>query len=243
MKLVNKRIIITGGTSGIGLELVSQLSSNNEVIVISRSAELSRALPNEANAVGVFQADLANQSELVSVADNIAARYTYIDVLINNAAIQNTQEFNSEEFVFGDIRREVDINFTAICQLTYLMLPLLLKGDESAIVNINSGLALSPKRSSAIYCATKGAINIFSQSLGFQLSKTNIQVQQAFLPLVETTMTKGRGGSKLTANKAAKSIIHGIEQGKAVNDIGKVKMLRLIVRLFPSVAANIMRNS
>ena len=243
MKLVNKRILVTGGTSGIGLELVRQLSPNNNVIVISRSAALSGALPNDANAVKVFQADLANQAQVTSVADTIVEQYSHIDVLINNAAIQNTPEFLSDEFEFEGIRKEIDINFTSLCQLTYLMLPLLLKDGDSVILNVNTGLALAPKRSSAVYCATKGALNSFSQSLRYQLADTNIHVQQAFLPLVETNMTQGRGSGKLTASAVAQSIKQGIEQGKVVNDIGKVKLLRVIQRISPALAAKIMRNS
>ncbi len=243
MKLNNKRIIITGGTSGIGLELVRQLCRDNEVIVISRSAALSGDTPEAETPVTVFQADLGSRVELEAVVNQIIRSYHSLDMLINNAAIQNTPEFLSDEFDYDGIQREIDINFTSICQLTYLMLPLLQKNDASVLLNINSGLGLSPKRASAIYCATKGALNIFTQSLRYQLADTSISVQQVFLPIVETAMTAGRGSGKLRANDVAKTIIDGIERDKLDHDIGKAKALRLLLRFAPFVARAILKNS
>jgi short-subunit dehydrogenase involved in D-alanine esterification of teichoic acids len=122
-----------------------------------------------------------------------------------------------------------------------LLLPALAHNNKAAILNINSGLALAPKTSSAIYCATKGALNIFSQSLRYQLEDTNINVHQAFLPLVDTAMTVGRGENKVTAEEAARAIIQGLEKNIQDHDIGKVKLLRVLLRLAPSMAQKIMK--
>ena len=144
-------------------------------------------------------------------------------------------------FCFELIQREIDVNFTSICSLIYLSLPALLQENRSIILNINSGLGLVPKTSSAVYCATKGALNIFSQSLRHQLEHTNVEVMQAFLPLVDTEMTRGRGTGKLTAEEAASKIIKGLGASKQDIDIGKVKLLRLLTRLAPSLARKIMK--
>jgi len=115
-----------------------------------------------------------------------------------------TATFIDEEFRYESISYEIALNFTSICSMTYLLLPALLHKEKAIIMNVNSGLGLTPKTSSAIYCATKGALNIFSQSLRYQLEKTNISVQQAFLDLVDTKMTKGRGKNKTAPEVAAK---------------------------------------
>ena len=240
MKLSGKRIVITGGTSGIGLELADQLAEHNDVIVVSRSPELSRPVSGK---ITLIQADLARQSQLESATDRIIRSYDSLDILINNAAIQNTPDLLHDDFEFDGIHHEVTVNFTAVCQLTAMLLPLLQRAPQAAIVNVNSGLALAPKRSSAIYCATKAALDSFSRSLAYQLEGTNISVQQAFLPLVDTAMTRGRGNGKLSAENTAGKIIEGIETDRTVNDIGKVKLLRLIMRLAPSLGRKIMRNN
>jgi len=235
MSFKNKHIIITGGTSGIGLELVRNLVHKNHIIVISQKGTLPDDLVNTEYPVTLYHANLANKVELESVINLILKHHKSVNVLINNAAIQFTPEFLSDDFNYDTIQTEVNTNFTAVCHLTYLLLPMLLTADEGVIINVNTGLAIAPKQSSAIYCATKSALNSFSKSLSYQLEETSVDVRQVFLPLVETAMTKGRGSNKLNADYVAQRIIKGD------CDIGKVRLLRLINYLAPRLAHRIMR--
>lgn len=245
MSFYNKRIIITGGTSGIGLALVKKLAVNNHITVISRKGLLPTQLLNAQHSIQLYHADLANKADIESVVDKIQQQESAIDVLINNAAVQCTPEFLATDFNYDSIQTEVNVNFTAVCHLTYLCLPLLLAAEKGEILNVNSGLALAPKRSSAIYCATKSALDSFSRSLAYQLADTNVAVRQVFLPLVQTAMTEGRVlgkySAKLQADDVATQIINGIVQEKSVHDIGKVRFLRLLNYLFPPLAQRIMK--
>ncbi len=243
MKLHQKTIVITGGTSGIGYEIVRQLHESNTLIVIARNAEKLSHLKKTFPAIQTCPADLSKRTDIEAAANNILKQHKAIDVLINNAAVQYTPTFLSDDFSYESIAQEITLNFTAVCSLCYLLLPALRHEKPAAIVNVSSGLALMPKTTSAVYCATKGAINIFSQSLRYQLEDTNINVLQAILPLVDTPMTEGRGAGKITAEKAAKQIIHGIKHNIEDHDIGKVKLLRLLMRLAPNVARNIMKKN
>ena len=241
MKLSKKRIVITGGTSGIGYEMVKKIHTNNEVIVVSRNAKKLEELTQKFPGIITYQADLSQLEDIKTVGSAIAERFESIDLLINNAAVQYTPTFTDKAFDYESISHEITLNFTSICNLTYLLLPALTHKNKAVILNLNSGLALAPKTSSAIYCATKGALNIFTQSLRYQLENTNISVQQAFLELVETAMTTGRGNNKMSAEEAAKVIIQGVERGILDHDIGKVKLLRLLLRLAPLIAQKIMK--
>jgi len=241
MKLDKKRIVVTGGTSGIGYEITKLLQKDNEVIVISRSSKKLNKLAQEFESITTFQADLSKLDDIENVADIIVKRFESIDVLINNAAVQNTPSFLDDDFRYETISHEITLNFTSPCSLSYLLLPCLLHCNEAVILNINSGLALAPKTSSAIYCGTKGALNIFSQSLRYQLEKTNIKVQQAFLDLVDTVMTTGRGKNKMSSEQAAIKILQGVKKGIPENDIGKVSLLRFLLRLIPSLARRILK--
>lgn len=241
MQLINRRIIITGGTSGIGLELVKILAANNDVIVIARDAEKLSQLALEFNRVITYRADLSYLNQVTRVADLIVERFDCADLLINNAAVQNTPTFTDDAFEYEAIDREVTTNFTSICCLTHRLLPLLLANPKASILNVNSGLALTPKTSSAVYCATKAALDTFSQSLRYQLEDTHVSVQQAFLELVDTGMAAGRGSNKMTAQQAALNIIQGIDKEILDHDFGKVKLLRFLVRFVPSVAHSIMK--
>lgn len=243
MDMVGKHIVITGGTSGIGLELVNQLYDGNEISVIARASPRLDDLRKRFERIRIFEADLADQQAVERVADMLVRDDNKIHLLINNAAVQYTPHFLSEDFSYETIRREIDVNFTSICTLVYLLMPNLLHDEPAMILNINSGLGLVPKTSSAIYCATKGALNIFSQSLQHQLEETNIEVKQAFLPLVDTEMTRGRGRNKIRPEQAAEAIIRGMQKQSPTIDIGKVKILRLLQRLSPSIAQKIMKAS
>ena len=240
----NKTTVITGGTSGIGYQMVRLLNFHNDVIVVARPSSRLDALKKEFPNIKTFAADLSKPEEYKVLSNNIMQAHPRIDVLINNAAIQYTPSVLDESFLYDSIEQEINLNFTSVCALSYLLLPALLNEErEAVIININSGLALAPKASSAIYCATKGAINIFSQSIGYQLENTNVRVMQAFLPLVDTPMTKGRGDGKISPRRVAMDIVGGIEKGAIILDIGKVKKLRLLLRFMPRLAHRIMRES
>ena len=165
MNLENKRIVITGGTSGIGYRMVESLHPGNQIIVVSRNEEKLHDLSRQFEGIVTYQADLSRLEDVEMVADATVKRFDSIDVLINNAAIQNTPTFLDQDFQYETISREVTVNFTSICSLIYLLLPAMSHRDKAVILNINSGLALAPKTSSAIYCATKGALNITTLTL------------------------------------------------------------------------------
>ncbi|MCI2284720.1 SDR family NAD(P)-dependent oxidoreductase [Colwellia sp. MSW7] len=246
MKLINKKIVLTGGTSGIGLKLVEMLYPENTLYIIARNEDKINKLQNKYPNIIALKADLTKLYEVEAVAKNLCSQTSNIDVLINNAAIQYTPSFSDNNFTLDSINDEISVNLTSLCSLCYLLLPLLNNSNstvskKTAILNVNSGLALAPKKSSAIYCATKSAVDSFSKSLRLQLENTGIEVLQAFLPVVDTPMTYGRGKKKMSIEDACNAILKGLEKGIANHDIGKVKLLRILQRLFPAVASNIMR--
>jgi uncharacterized oxidoreductase len=241
MDIQNKHIVITGGASGLGFELLRQLITDNMISVIGRPSAGLTALRDNFPDIAIYEADLGDLGAVERAADALVKTDQLIDVLINNAAVQYTPRFIDADFRYETIRREIDINFTSICALVHLLLPNLMGSHPALIVNINSGLALAPKTDSAIYCATKGALNIFSQSLAYQLESTNVEVKQVFLPLVDTAMTAGRGSGKLPPERVANDIIRGMSSSRANIDISKVKVLRVLQRIAPSLAARIMK--
>ena len=241
MKLQDKKIVITGGSSGIGLEMTQRLSKANTVLVIARQQGPLERVKEQCENIETYRADLSDLKEVEAVADRIVKKHEFIDVLVNNAAVQYTPCFLDDDFSYDTIKREIDINFTSVCSLIYLLLPSLIKDDRSLILNLNSGLGLAPKSSSAVYCGTKGALNIFSQSLGYQLENSNIRVLQAFMPLVDTPMTEGRGSGKITVDKAVEELISGLKKETVDIDVGKVKLLRILLRVWPKLAKNILK--
>ena len=241
MKLEGLNIVLTGGTSGIGYELVRRLHPRNRLAVIARSEERLAGLAAEFPGILIVRADLADREQVAAAAAEVTAQFGEIDLLINNAAVQYTPTFIDPDFSVETIDREIAVNLTSVCTLTARLLPALRHNRPAAIVNVNSGLALMPKTTSAVYCATKAAVNVFSQSLRHQLEETNVKVLQTFMPLVDTAMTAGRGRDKISARDAAAAMIDGIERDVEDHDIGKVRLLRPMTRFLPSVARRIMK--
>ena len=245
MKLQDRTILITGGTSGIGRELVNQLvSKNNKIIVISRNPVSLDCLNKEFPNVKTYQCSLANGMEIERSITDICKDFPEVSVVINNAGIQETPTFLDKNFCYAGIENEVNINLIAPIKICALMLGNLLGlQDTAAFVNVSSGLALFPKKTSAVYCATKAGIHNFSRSLRYQLEDTNVQVYEAILPIVDTPMTEGRGKGKISPQKAAHEIISGVEKGDEEIYIGKSRFIPLLSRISPSLMARIMKSN
>lgn len=243
MKLSGKNIVLTGGTTGIGREMVKGLHNDNQLLVIASNQSRLDALAAEYPDIKTHCVDLGSVTQVDAAANAAKSAFSEIDVLINNAAIQFTPRFTDDDFDVNSIEREIAINFTAICRLTSHVLPELKASKDSAVLNVNSGLALAPKTTSAVYCASKAALENFSRSLRYQLEGTSVTVLQAFLPLVETPMTAGRGSGKMAASDAAAAILSGLQNKTPENYIGKSKLLAVLMRIVPSVARNIMKKS
>lgn len=240
-----QKILLTGGTSGIGLELLRQLNQKgHSMIVLGRDADKLAQLRRNFVDVETYCCDLAQKHELESVLNEIRTTHPTISILINNAAVQNTPAFTAPDFEYDTLTSEVEINFLAPVRLTYLLLDGFLKQERPcAIVNISSGLALYPKASSSIYCATKAALHSFSQSLRYQLHKHPVRVIEVLLPLVDTPMTAGRGRRKLSAGDAAAHILLGISGSKGEIYIGRARWLPLLIRVSPGIAKGILRRA
>ena len=239
MKLRSKTILVTGATSGIGRRLAERLAPDNHVIASGRTGGRADALTAALPELDFIAADLARRNDVAALAEAVLER-TPIDGFIHCAAVQNTPQLDDPLFDLDAAHDEVAINFTAFVHLTSVLLPTLKTRDGAFVLAVNSGLGLVPKRGSAVYCATKGALDIFCQSSRLQLADTPVRVMQAFLPLVDTPMTEGRGSNKLDADDVARRIAEGIEAGTLDNDIGKVKLLRAIRRASPALAQRIM---
>jgi DHA1 family tetracycline resistance protein-like MFS transporter/uncharacterized oxidoreductase len=173
----------------------------------------------------------------------IAQHYPNLNILINNAAIQHNYDFSDRKTHTDLIEQEVNINFLAHLKLTDRFLPRLMVRPSSAIVNVASALALIPKKSAPIYCATKAAMHNFTKALRYQLEDTPVKVFEIIPALVDTEMTKGRGKGKITPKALAAEALRGIESNKYEIRIEKTKILFALNRLLPSVAERIIRNS
>ncbi|MBD2453669.1 MFS transporter [Nostoc sp. FACHB-87] len=234
----NNTVLITGGSSGIGLALARKfLQANNTVIITGRDAkklaEVKKILPEIITEV----ADLQDFNTL----RNLVNRYPNVNILINNAGIQYNYEFINPEIDPELIEEELRTNLIAPLQLIKLMLPHLLTKPNAAIVNVSSGLGLVPKQTAPVYCGSKAGLHIATKALRWQLETTSIKVFEIIAPLVDTPMTHGRGKGKISPAALADEFWHNFRCDRYEMRIGKTKLLFFLQRWFPQVAEKILR--
>jgi uncharacterized oxidoreductase len=239
MKLENRTVLITGGTSGIGLELAKQLHQRgNTVIVTGRDQEKLDAVKRELRGVHAFKSDVSDPGAIATLHDNLVAEFPALDTLINNAGIMRNLDLNQDHDL-NDVTREIEINLSGPVRMVQQFLPRLKTRKGALIVNVSSGLAFIPFPASPVYCATKAAIHSFTQSLRLQLAGTGVTVIELAPPAVETPLLRGEFAEEMKGQRGmdvkvlAKRAIAGIEAGKMEIRPGLSNVLKAMSRIAP----------
>jgi uncharacterized oxidoreductase len=243
MQTNNNVILLTGGTSGIGLEMVRQFYElDNKLIVTSSNQEKLDKLKIQFPKIEILVCNLGENVSVRKLIDKCLVEYRDINIVINNAGIQNNYTWTEEKDGYNKIENEIQVNFTSPMQIIYGLLPLLTDKQNAAIINVSSGLAFAPKKSAPIYCATKSAIHNGTKALRYQLENTTVKVFEIIPPLVDTAMTEGRGKGKISPKQLVDEFIGNFQNNKFESNIGKTKLLRFIQRIWPKIADNILKN-
>lgn len=241
MQLSGNKILITGATGGIGLALLEGfLELDNQILAIGRNAEELAYLAQKDTRITTFSCDLGQPTQVDNLLVWIEQEHTDLNILINNAGIQYNYHFLEAKQLAAKINQEMEVNFNAPLQLIGHLLPILIRNNNAAVVNVSSGLGLVPKMAAPVYCATKAGLHIFSQALRDQL-EDQVKVFEIIPPLVDTAMTEGRGQGKIRPEQLVKAFLKAFKKDQLEVSIGKVKLLRLIQRISPRLARKIMR--
>lgn len=246
MNLARHRVFITGGTRGIGFALAKTLMARGAAVAVcGRDAQRVKEVQSQLPSVSAFECDLAELDRLPNMLDSVRSSFGSPTILVNNAGVQFNHSWlkASTPEVVRKLMTEIAVNLTSPLTLTALLLDDLVKAEESAVVNISSLLAMKPKRSAPVYCATKAAIRSFGQALRYQLaSYPHVRVVEVVPPLVDTGMTAGRGKGKISADQAAQLIATGLERDMTDIYIGKAKIMRILNRLSPATVGRLLRD-
>lgn len=243
MKLTDNTILITGGSSGIGLAILKRFYQlGNKIIIVARDIDKLKEVQIQFPEIAIFQCDLTKQTDIDGLIVFIEQNYSNLNMLFNNAAIQYNYDFLTEQNIVNKIDYEVSANLTSTIKLCGLLLPVLLKNENSAIVNVSSGLAISPKKSAPVYCASKAAIHNFTKAFRYQMEGSNVKVFEILPPIVETPMTEGRGRNKISPEDLVKEFINDFKKDKEESYIGKSKLLKFINRISPNFSDRILKN-
>ena len=182
MKLANNKILITGGASGIGLGLAERfIKENNTVIICGRRKETLDEAVQKFPGLIIRQCDLTLETERVALYHWISEEHPEVNVLVNNAGIQQLMGISDKDF-FRKAKEEIVINVEAPLHLVSLFLNL---KSLDTILNVTSGLAFTPLSKAPVYCATKAFLHSFTLSAQHLLKARNIEVIEIIPPGLE----------------------------------------------------------
>ncbi len=247
MKLRNRTMLITGGTSGMGLELAKQLlerDRHNTVIITGRSDEKLESAKRALAGVHIFKSDVGDPADIASLRDNILGQFPALDTLINNAGIMRVQKFN-QDAEMADITREIEVCFSGPVRMVQQFMPHLKTRKGALLINVSSGAALIPFPISPVYSAAKAAIHSFTQSLRVQMKFTGVTIVELIPPGVETPLFRSEEFTRemkvpkgMDASVFARKAIAGIEAGKLEIRPGLSSVLKIMSRIAPGFMLN-----
>ena len=238
MQITNNTILITGGSSGIGLALAAELlARDNVVIVTGRSAERLDAARRELPGLHSFVCDQSDPEAIRQLSAELERAFPALNVLINNAGIGLKRNLHDSNVPLEQLETEIGINLTGPIQMIAQFLPQLKRQPTATIVNVTSGLAFVPLALKPIYSATKAAMHSYTLSLRAQLKHTNVAVVELAPPAVRTNFNAGQ--EEMNADNAmdvrdfAQAAVKGLEKGDPEITPGLSRMLRMMGRLRP----------
>jgi uncharacterized oxidoreductase len=244
MELTNNTILITGGTSGFGLEFTKRfLEMGNTVIITGRDQEKLDQTKKLFPKVHTFRSDVTDISAITALFETVTKQFPELNILINNAGEMRKINLHDTSIDLLNITKEVDINLSGPIRMVQQFLPHLKKQRSGAIMNVTSGIAFGPFPISPIYGATKSGLRSYTQSLRVQLSKTNIKVYELAAPGSSTPLSdkfidiEGFNPKIFTsAEKVVEQAFKAMKGDRYEILPGLSKLMKIISRLAPDFA-------
>lgn len=253
----NKVAVVTGASSGIGKALAQAFAANGCHVAMAdiKPDELQKTLESLGQSDKLYKAytlDVSQKDAVFSFADQVAADFPSVDIVINNAGVSLTSPV--AQMSLDDFHWVMDINFWGMVYGCTAFLPHLLKQKEAWLTNISSIFGMVGVPSQGAYCASKFAIRGYTESLRQEFSRSKLKVAAVHPGGVKTNivrwgkiedsyadeekkknMTAGFDEiAKTTPEKAASTIIKGMVKGKKRILVGgDAWFLDKIARLFP----------
>lgn len=172
--------LVTGASSGLGLEMARQLAAHGaNLILVARSAgklqELAQELTSRYNIqVHVLPADLNAPGAGQKLHDAVIAQGLQVDILVNNAGLGFFGEFWEQSP--ADLQRMINVNISALTELTRCFLPGMQERGRGRILNVASTAAFQPGPLMSVYYATKAYVLSFSEALNEELRGQGVSV-------------------------------------------------------------------
>ena len=192
--IINKVVLVTGGSRGIGAEMVKLLAKCGYQVVLNynhseeAAKKIKQELLKEGKNIEIFKADVSKRREVKDLIKFTLEKFKTIDVLINNAGI-------AQEKIFTEIADEewdnmLQNNLNSVFYCTQEVLPNMIHNKKGCIINISSIWGITGGSCEVTYSTTKAAINGFTKSLAKEVGPSNIRVNAIAPGIIDTEMNQ-----------------------------------------------------
>lgn len=221
---MNRNVVITGGSRGIGAELVNLFAKENDHILFNycksekQAMELMNKLEKEGYDVEAIRADLSQMEELQKFTNRAVEKFDKIDVLINNAGIDEFKLFI--DITEDDWEAIINTNLRSAVFVTKDIAKKMIQQKEGCIINISSIWGMTGASCEVLYSISKAGLDGFTKALAKELSLSNIRVNSIAPGAIDTDMNKdiikeevtkdiplGRFGTAMDIAKCAKWLV------------------------------------
>ena len=210
---MNRKIFVTGATSGIGLECARAFAQDGDnVLIAGRRADRLAAIKEDFEQqygvrVDTIVLDVSKREDVESKVKSAIEAFGGIDVLVNNAGLaQGLDPF--QDSTVEDAVTMINTNVLGLLYVTKVVLPFMIDKNEGYIVNMGSTAGIYAYPGGAVYCATKAAVKMLADGIRMDTIATDIKVTTIQPGIVETPFSEVRFHGDA---ERAKSVYAGIE--------------------------------
>lgn len=184
--------IVTGGSRGIGRAIVEDLARKNIKIIANynhseeKAKKLKEELEKENISIDIFKADVSKREEIKNMVDYVIEKYGRIDILINNAGINQEKMF--QDITDEDWDNVIKVNLYSVFCTTQEVIKYMISQKNGCIINISSIYGINGGSCAVAYSATKAGIDGITKALAKELGPSNIRVNSIAPGCMNTDM-------------------------------------------------------
>ncbi len=199
--IVNKVVVVTGGSRGIGAQIVKTLANENYKVILNynnskeQAEKIQQELLEQGNEIEIIKADVSKREETEKLIQFAINKFNKIDVLINNAGI-------SQEGLFTDVTEEewqkiINTNLNSVFYCNQQALKYMIQEQQGCIINISSIWGEAGASCEVAYSTTKAAINGMTKALAKEVGPSNIRVNAIAPGIIDTDMNRNLTNEEL----------------------------------------------
>ena len=195
-RLLNKKVIVTGGSRGIGAGIVKRLFNEGaEIIIADIKEELAATLMEnlDSEKINFVHTDLSKEEEIINLIDFAKNKWGALDILINNAGIEDG--FMLSDQSYEKYRKTMRVNLDAPFLCSKYALPLLEKSQSGRIIMISSIQGVRGYKGNISYNTAKGGLINMTRVLAVELAEKNILVNSVAPGFINTPMSVMKDGN------------------------------------------------